>query len=81
MMMCVILSFYGLANIMRSGSNIINHKKKIIIEESTIRSIVLLFSIGLLYVLLERLRLRFFFSFPNRCICMIKKSFSPCVDV
>lgn len=73
MMMRVILSFYGLANIMRSGSNIINHNKKKIIEESTIRSIVLLFSIGLLYVLLERLRLRFFFHFQTDVFVWLKR--------
>lgn len=79
MMKFVSLSFYGLANMMISGSVIINYQKKKLREH--IKSIVLLFSIGLLFFLLQCLRLRFFFSFPNRYICMIVKSFSPCVNV
>lgn len=60
MMKFVSLSFYGLANMMISGSVIINYQKKN--EESMhIKSIVLLFSIGLLFFLLQCLRLRFFF--------------------
>lgn len=59
MMKFVSLSFYGLANMMISGSVIINYQKKKLREH--IKSIVLLFSIGLLFFLLQCLRLRVFF--------------------
>lgn len=78
MMKIVSLSFYGLANMMISGSVIINYPKK---WREHIKSIVLLFSIGLLFFSAAVFKVTVFFSFPNRYICMIVKSFSPCVNV
>lgn len=78
MMKFVSLSFYGLANMMISGSVIINYQKKM--KRAHKKYCLIVFYRAVIFYAAV-FKVTFFFSFPNRYICMIVKSFSPCVNV
>lgn len=79
MMKFVSLSFYGLANMMISGSVTINYQKKKI-KRAHKKYCLIVFYRAVIFSAAV-FKVTFFFSFPNRYICMIVKSFSPCVNV
>lgn len=79
MMKFVSLSFYGLANMMISGSVIINYQKKKM-KRAHKKYCLIVFYRAVIFSAAV-FKVTGFFSFPNRYICMIVKSFSPCVNV
>lgn len=79
MMKFVSLSFYGLANMMISGSVIINYQKKKI-KRAHKKYCLIVFYRAVIFSAAV-FKVTGVFSFPNRYICMIVKSFSPCVNV
>lgn len=78
MMKFVSLSFYGLSNMMISGSVIINYQKKM--KRAHKKYCLIVFYRAVIFSAAV-FKVTGFFSFPNRYICMIVKSFSPCVNV
>lgn len=77
MMKFVSLSFYGLANMMISGHYQLPKKK---IKRAHKKYCLIVFYRAVIFSAAV-FKVTGVFSFPNRYICMIVKSFSPCVNV